>query len=449
MIRRSMVVNWTVMVTLAAIGVEEARRRLPGGGGQDGPRRLRRMLERLGPTFTKLGQLVAGRRELLPERYRTELSGLRDHVTPLPSSVVRQVIEQAYGQRLEDVFAEFSLEPFAAASIGQVHFGTLADGRDVAVKVRRPEAARQIEADLAALAVAAAGLHRLVPKVRHLGLPALVEEFSQSLRDEVDYELEATHSEEVRRQLAALPWVFVPAMILPLCRPDVLVMELVEGVALTDGPGIDLAGLDRRRLGGQIITANLWLILSSDVFHADPHAGNYRVTPDGRLGMLDFGQVGHSTPAMRSALFQLLTAIVSGDGAGTAAAVAMICGTEPEDVEALGGAMADLVAGVVSVPLGEVRLAAVLHDLLAALAQQHMSMPIEMTMLIKAVLECESTAEEVFPGLGLAEVLPFAVGLSGPQFGSEPAESTAEGAGSTPAEAGLLAPVGSVPDVAG
>jgi ubiquinone biosynthesis protein len=374
---------------------------------------VREMLEELGPTFTKLGQLVAGRPDLLPERYGRELARLRDHVTPLPPDVALGVLRAAYEAPLDDVFATIAPEPFAAASIGQVHLGTLTDGRTVAVKIRRPDAPRLIGADLTILAAGARTVHRLVPRARRFELPVLVDEFARAQRDEVDYVLEATHGNEIRERLSGLPWLTVPDMILPLCRPDVLVMDFVDGVPLTDSARIDAAGFDRRKIGTEIIAANLQLILFSDVFHADPHPGNYLVTTDERLAMLDFGQVGHSTAATRTSLLQLLSALITSDVARTAQAVVLICGASPADTDALGRDVSALFTGLTSRPLGEVRIGTVFRDLLAVLDRHQLSLPTEMTMLVKAVIECETTAEEVHRGLRLAEIIPLA--LSRPQ----------------------------------
>ncbi len=391
------------------IGVEGTRRRLSPStpAGRPGPDRVRLMLEELGPTFIKLGQLLAGRPELLPSAYRTELTRLRDATAPLPGVVVLRLLSRAYDRPLDSIFASVSLQPVASGSIGQVHRATLVDGRSVAVKIQRPEAARTIEADLRTLRSVVRTADRFVPPVRRLALVALVDEFAEALEAELDYELEATHTGDVARRLRPLAWVTVPTVMPFLCRPGVLVMEFAEGIPLTDRDALDRAGIDRRQLASRVVAANLQLILFSDIFHADPHAGNYLAAPDGRLVVLDFGQIGRSTAQTRADLLQLLTALVSGDATQVARAVGSICQTDPEDVDGLGDDVARLVSTLADQPLGEFRIGVVLRELVSLLGRHHLALPSGMTMLVKAVIECEATAEELSSEIRLSELLPF------------------------------------------
>jgi ubiquinone biosynthesis protein len=365
------------------------------------------MLEELGPTFIKLGQLLAGRPELLPSAYRTELIRLRDATAPLPGVVVLRLLRRAYDGPLDSIFSSVSLRPVASGSIGQVHRATLVDGRSVAVKIQRPDAARTIESDLHTLGSAVRTADRYIPPVRRLGLVALVDEFAEALRAELDYGLEATNAVDVGRRLRQLAWVKVPTVVPSLCRPGVLVMEFAEGIPLTDRDALDRAGVDRRQLASRVVAANLQLILFSDIFHADPHAGNYLAAPDGRLVVLDFGQIGHSTPQTRADLLSLLTSLVSGDAGQVARAVGSICQTDPEDIDGLGDDVARLVATLADQPLGEFRIGVVLRELVSLLGHHHLAMPGGMTMLVKAVIECEATAEELSSEIRLSELLPF------------------------------------------
>jgi ubiquinone biosynthesis protein len=356
-----------VVLTLIAIGLSALWTRLVPRTGQKssrGPVRIRRMLENLGPTFTKLGQLIAGRQELVPASYRAELAHLRDQATPLPPEVALGVLRRAYVEPLDEVFPTIAPEPIAAGSIGQVHRATISDGRTVAVKVRRPDAYALIEADLAVLEALARLVHRLIPRLRRHDLPALVDQFSTSLREELDYELEAIHSAHIAASLDHFGWVSVPLVIEPLCRPDVLVMEFVEGVPLTDVERLARLGYDRELLGSEVIAVNLQLILFSDVFHSDPHAGNYLATIGGGLVMLDFGQTGHSDATTRSELLLLLTSLVAGDAAQVAEAVRSISGADSSGGVTLGKDVSAFVATLSDSPLGSLKIGAVLHDLI-------------------------------------------------------------------------------------
>jgi ubiquinone biosynthesis protein len=407
--RRAAEVAGAVAAMAGHIAVDGTRHRLSRSApaGRSGPDRFRLMLEELGPTFIKLGQLLAGRPELLPSAYRTELTRLRDDTAPLPGVVVLRLLSRAYDRPLDSIFASISLQPVASGSIGQVHRATLVDGRSVAVKIQRPEAARTIEADLRTLRSVVRTADRFAPPVRRLALVALVDEFAEALEAELDYGLEATHTGDVARRLRPLEWVTVPKVVPFLCRPGVLVMEFAEGIPLTDRDALDRAGIDRRQLASRVVAANLQLILFSDIFHADPHAGNYLAAPDGHLVVLDFGQVGRSTPQTRADLLQLLTSLVSGDAAQVARAVGSISGTDPEDIDGLGDDVARLVSTLADQPLGEFRIGVVLRELVSLLGRHHLAMPSGMTMLVKAVIECEATAEELSSEIRLSELLPF------------------------------------------
>ena len=203
----------------------------------------------------------------------------------------------------------------------------------------------------------------------------------------------------------------MPTVETALCRPGVLVMEFAEGIPLTDREALERAGVDTKQLATRVVVANFQMILSSDVFHADPHAGNYLLAPDGRLVVLDFGQVGHSTARTRADLRQLVVSLVSGDAAQVAQAVGSICGTDPEDVEGLGDDVARWVADLAAQPLGEFRIGAVLRELIALLGRHHLALPASMTMLMKAVIECEATAEELSTDIQLSELLPYLADL--------------------------------------
>ena len=381
---------------------------------QSGPARVRLMLEQLGPTFVKLGQLLAGRPELLPSSYRTELARLRDDTAPLPGVTVLGLLRRAYDRPLQSIFERVSLEPVASGSIGQVHKATLVDGRSVAVKIQRPGAARTVEADLRTLGSVVRNVDRFIPPLRRMALVALVDEFAASLRAELDYEREAANAVAISRQLRPLEWVTVPVTVPSLCRPGVLVMEFADGIPLTDTDALDRAGVDRRQLASQVVGANLRLILFSDIFHADPHAGNYLAAPDGHLVVLDFGQIGHSTAQTRADLLQLVMSLVSRDAAQVARAVGSITQTEPENVDGLGDDVARLVTTVADQPLGEFRIGTVLRELTSLLGRHHLAMPSGMTMLAKAVIECEATAEELSSEIRLSELLPFLGEVGGP-----------------------------------
>jgi ubiquinone biosynthesis protein len=371
----------------------------------DSPQRLRRTLERLGPTFVKAGQLAASRPDLLPDAYRAELATLRDHVRPLEPAIVVNLLKGAYGPDLAAIFDDVSVKPIAAGSIGQVHSGTIDEGRRVAIKVRRPGVDRLVETDLSLLASGARIIDRALRSWRQFQLPRLVEEFAVVLREELDYHREAQQALIIAAELAGFPEVTVPEILNDLSGDKVIVMDLIEGVPLTDLDAIDAAGLDRHELARIVLKTNLTMILFEDRFHADPHAGNYLALPDGRLGIVDFGQVGNSQPSTRRQLDQLLGALIGGDPEGAAAALAVICDRPATDLTALGSDLAQLLRGLFTVALGEISVSSLLRGTLNLLRKHQLVLPAELALLVKAVFESEATAEELDPGIQLSEVI--------------------------------------------
>lgn len=370
----------------------------------DGPERLRRTLERLGPTFVKAGQLAASRPDLLPDAYRAQLATLRDHVRPLEPAIVANLLKGAYGPDLAAVFDDVSVKPIASGSIGQVHSGTIDGERLVAIKVRRPGVDRLVEADLSLLAIGARIIDKMLHSCRQFQLPRLVEEFAVVLREELDYNHEAQQAPIIAAELAGFPEVTVPEIVTRLSSDDVIVMDLIEGIPLTDLDAINAAGLDRHVLARIVLQTNLTMILFHDRFHADPHAGNYLALPDGRLGIVDFGQVGASHSSTRQQLLQLLGALIGGDPEGAAAALAEICRRPATDLTALGRDLAQLLQGLLTVTLGEISVAALLRGTLNLLRKHQLVLPAELALLVKAVFETEATAQKLDPGIQLGEV---------------------------------------------
>src|SRR5436190_4098245 len=256
---------------------------------------LREMLDELGPTFVKFGQLLSTRPDILPPDIISELRGLQDDVRPFPFADVEQVIEEELGLTLERLFLEFDERPIAAASIGQVHRATLPNGRPVAVKVQRPGAPRQIEADLALLYQAARIAKERVRGLDFIDARDLVDEFGRSIRAELDYRSEARNAERFRRHWAGDPHVQIPRVYWSYTRSRVLTLEYLEGVQVAD---VDLEAYtldERRHLAYRMSEAWMTMIFKHGFFHGDPHPANILVLPGDRIGLVDFGQTGKLT----------------------------------------------------------------------------------------------------------------------------------------------------------
>ena len=269
-------------------------------GGSDGDeatasdrgRRLREMLDELGPTFVKFGQLLSTRPDVIPPDIVIELRGLQDAVTPFPYEQVREVVEAELGLTIEQAFVEFDEIPIASASIGQVHRAVIPDGREVALKVQRPAAARQIEADLGLLYQAAKILRERVRALEFMDPRELVDEFARSIRLELDYGHEARNAAAFRRNFAREPGVVVPEVIRRYSTGRVLALEFLHGTKVSE---LDLAALSaeqRRDIAYRMADAWMTMVFRHGFFHSDPHPGNIFVLDSGELGLVDFGQAG-------------------------------------------------------------------------------------------------------------------------------------------------------------
>jgi ubiquinone biosynthesis protein len=256
--------------------------------------RVREMLDELGPTFVKFGQLLSMRPDVVPADIIAELRGLQDDVRPVPFAAARAVIEEELELDLEKLFVEFEEQPIAAASIGQVHRAVLPTGERVAVKVQRPDAPRQIEADLALLYQAARVIRERVRALDFIDARELVDEFAQQIRSELDYTREGRNAETFRRNFRNDDRVQVPRVIWRYSRERVLTLEFLEGVQLADLPP-DWPLERRRSLAYTMTDAWMAMIFRHGFFHGDPHPANVLVLEDAAIGLVDFGAVGKLT----------------------------------------------------------------------------------------------------------------------------------------------------------
>ncbi|HMM75541.1 MAG TPA: ubiquinone biosynthesis regulatory protein kinase UbiB [Gammaproteobacteria bacterium] len=266
---------------------------------EHGPRapRIRALLEELGPLFVKLGQVLSTRRDLLPDDVIEELSKLQDHVPPFPGAQARAIVERAYGKSVTEVFAAFDETPLASASIAQVHCATLMDGREVIVKVVRPGIRRTIERDIGLMRLLADTAERYWARSRLLKPARVVDEFEKTILDELDMLREAANASQLRRNFANSPDLYVPEVHWNLSRPNVLVMERIVGIPISNIASLREAGVDLEHLAKTGVELFFTQVFRDHFFHADLHPGNLFVRPgaNGELPMfvlVDFGIMG-------------------------------------------------------------------------------------------------------------------------------------------------------------
>lgn len=254
--------------------------------------KLRQALQELGPTFIKLGQIASSRRDLVPPMIAFELEKLLDHVTPVPFEQIREIVQFELDGPLEEFFSEFSEEPLATASIGQVHVARLHSGETVAVKVQRPDIRPTMETDLAILSDLAKFLEEKADWARTYRLRDMFVEFSRSLHNELDYRVEGRNSERIAKQFENEPTVVIPKVYWDFSTDKVLTMDKIEGIKANDLDKLDEGGYDRKLVARRIFDSMLHQILDDGFFHGDPHPGNIFILPDNVVSFLDFGMVG-------------------------------------------------------------------------------------------------------------------------------------------------------------
>jgi ubiquinone biosynthesis protein len=259
------------------------------------PERLRLMFEELGPTFIKLGQVLACRPDILPIEYSRELTKLTDDVAPFPSEKAREIIEQDLHGPVERIFAAFEDVPVAAASIAQVHRATLLDGAKVMVKVQRPDIDKIIARDISIMRGIADLIEARVPELAPYNVPGIVDEFAHTIKKELDFFVEAANATQLRNNFDKSEVLYIPRIFSELSTKRVLVLERIEGIRINDFQRLDEAGFDRRELALKGAAVYFKMMLRDGFFHADPHPGNIFVLPDGRIGLVDFGIMGRVT----------------------------------------------------------------------------------------------------------------------------------------------------------
>jgi ubiquinone biosynthesis protein len=385
------------LVRLVTIG-----RRLDAPRGE----RLRQGLERLGPIFVKFGQVLSTRRDLIPLDVADELARLQDRVPPFPAAQSRAMVEKAFGRPIDEVFASFDAEPVASASIAQVHFAVLKDGREVAVKVLRPGMLQVIDQDLTLLHTLARWVDRLSADGKRLKPREVVAEFDGYLHDELDLVREAANGTQLRRNMDGLGLVMVPEMVWELCTPSVMVMQRMKGVPISQIDRIRAAGVDIPKLARDGVTIFFTQVFRDGFFHADMHPGNIQVSLDpttfGRYIALDFGIIGTLTETDKEYLAYNFIAFFRRDYKRVAE-LHIESGWVPPGtrVNELEGAIRAVCEPQFDRPLKDISLGQVLLRLFQTSRRFNVEIQPQLVLLQKTLLNIEGLGRQLDPDLDL------------------------------------------------
>lgn len=359
---------------------------------------LAKDLEALGPTFVKLGQLMSTRADLLPLPFVEALARLQDHVKPFPYEQAEKIVTSELGVRLSKAFSEFEQEPLAAASLGQVHRASLRDGRQVIVKVQRPDIRERIVADLEALAEIAEFADEHTDAGRRYQFTRILEEFRKSLLKELDYRQEARNLSTLRENMKEFEHILVPAPIDDYTTSKVLTVEYVRGRKVTELPPIARTELDGGVLARELLHAYLKQTLLDGFLHADPHPGNVLLTADDRVALIDLGMVARIDPAMQERLLELLLAISNGRS-DEAATIAIKIGDPSEgfDEAEFRHRTNEVVTLNQEASVAEMQIGRSVLLLTKAAADCGIAVPSDLTLLGKALLHLDQIGRALDP----------------------------------------------------
>lgn len=362
------------------------------------PEQLVDDLEAMGPTYVKLGQVLAGRPDLLPDLHRKALARLQDNVKPFSYEEVEKIVEQQLGVRISKAFSEFEREPVAAASLGQVHKAKLRDGRPVVVKIQRPDIHAQITQDFEILTDVASTLDAHTKLGKRYRFSTMVEEFHLSIQNELNYELEAQNLLTLGRNLEEFPRIQVPQPIMDYTTRTVLTMEMVTGRKITKLSPLTRLEIDGAELCEELFRAYLKQVLVDGIFHADPHPGNVFLTDEGRIALLDLGMVGHTAPQMQENLLKLLLAVSDGNSDMVADLVIRI-GERTEDFRSaeFRRKISQLIAHTRDKGLAQVKVGESILQVVKNAGENGIVVPGELTLLGKTLLQLDEIGRILAP----------------------------------------------------
>jgi ubiquinone biosynthesis protein len=368
------------------------------------PVRLRLLFSDLGPTFIKFGQVLSLRSDILPEAFTLELQKLQSGAPPFSAAEAKKILSKTLGCPLEQVFSEFDDVPIAAASIAQVHKALTVEGQTVAVKIQRPGIEAVIRADIDILKDLAGLLEQGIPAWRIYKPRRVVEEFEKTILHELDFLYEGRSIELFRQEFAEEPGIRLPKVFWKYTGRDILTMDFMRGITISDLPALEAAGHNKRRLAERGVRYVMRQIFEMGFFNADPHPGNFLVTGDDVIVPLDFGMVGFIDSELKRALFHVLEAFVRRDASRLVRVfITMDFVSEKTDIPSLRHELNDLVNYYYNIPVSHLRGGKMLNDLSSVIRSHGVILPVELFMTMKVLLTLEGLGRRLVPDFNIIE----------------------------------------------
>lgn len=372
------------------------------------PARVRRALEEMGPTYVKLGQILATRADLFSSEWINEFAKLQDQVQAVPFSEIEPQLLEDLGGQIDDFFSEFNHQPFATASIGQVYLARLKRGHRVIVKVRRPGIRPKVEADLRLLKQIAEIAERESKDFRRFQPKEIIHQFTLSMRRELDLAGECRNAERISSAFANDPVIVIPKVYWQWTSERMNVQEYIDGIPARDLVAINKAGLDRKQLAHNGAEIVMKMVLEDGFFHADPHPGNLFFLPENRIAFIDFGMVGRLTEARRSQLVHLLQGVVARNASQVVRILLKWAGDTLANTESLTTDVDGLIDQYHDVSLKDIDIAGFLNDLTTLLRDHQLKLPPDLTLLMKTIITLEGMGRQLDPDFNIVQVAtPF------------------------------------------
>ena len=379
------------------------------------PVKMRLMLEALGPTFVKVGQILSMRSEILPQAFCDELAKLRADADPMPYQTVLETLSSEYGRPIGEIFEHIDPTPLGSASLAQVHRATLLTGEDVAVKVQRPGVRETMAQDVSIMRSIARLATRVMPSAQVVDLGGVVEELWDTFESETDFLVEARNLAEFKRFCQPYVYMDCPKPYMDLCTEHVVVMDYVEGISVSHPEQLIAAGYDLKEIGTKLVDNYATQVLDDGFFHADPHPGNIIIV-GGQIVLIDLGMTGRLNAKTRSVLKQMIFAVAKQDSPALADGLLRFAGTESDaaDYPALLADLDTIVAEYGTVDLKDLDLASFVTAL-TQLAQRHgIEVPSTVTTVARALVTLEGLLDEFIPDVNMIEIISEHIATSKP-----------------------------------